>query len=168
MILSYLPLPVGGLLGPDGRAGDRPLPYGAGVLVRHWQLYFPIQLSFYSLRYPLPSLWNHPFLLHLSADTSGQLLYTTHPRQARRCFGPHGFIRILRINAFFFFFFFILILLLICDPSSIALCSACVIPKKRGKTWTKRRRKYVKERLRRPTTQVKNNSLKVLTEDPFT
>lgn len=85
VIPFHLLLPPGGILGPDGRAGNWPLSHGAGVLVRQRKLCFPILLSFHSVRDPLPSLWNHPFLLHVSADTAGQLLYTTHPRQTRRC-----------------------------------------------------------------------------------
>lgn len=74
--------------------------------------------------------------------------YCTPPIHDKHVGAFHGFIGILSGRPFFD-------LCLIFTPSSIASYSACVIPKRRGKTWTKRSRKYLKEGLRTAATQVK-------------
>lgn len=65
--------------------------------------------------------------------------------------------------------FFFFDLCLIFTPSSIALCSVCVIPKRRGKIWTRRRRrKYLRQSLRRAAIEVKITNHEIHMDCPNT
>lgn len=77
-LIFLLPSPPGCVLGPDWRPADGSVSDAAWVLVRYWQLYFPLHLPIPGVWHPLPPLCNHTLLLYVSAGAGGQLLHPAH------------------------------------------------------------------------------------------